>query len=271
MMLDFPGSELYWDRSLMPLERWYCRLLGAPIIGLRIRLRCLKRLLPPTATLVLDGGCGRGVMARQLALRYPQAMIDAIDQNTGVQHVNEEITAAIGLNNCRFRVADLTTFNSDKQYDLILSVDNLEHIENDTDILKRFYHAMQPSGTLVIHVPHFYRRWPVFKWSRNFDVPGHVRLGYHLPELIERVRKAGFLVQQSGFSYGFLENLSNNIGYFISAAEQRNRLLYALLFPVLNLVAWLGQGGRPSMGAGVWCVAQKPRPVNKNKPPSIES
>lgn len=252
-----PGSELYRDPSLGRLERGYCRLFGVPIVGLRIRWRWLQRLLPPVATRVLDAGCGRGIISRMLARRYPNAIINAIDQNEQAQRINQEIAQACHLANCHFRIGDLTTLDSDSEYDLIVSVDNLEHIENDLDVLQRFYRAIQPGGVLVVHVPHYYRRWPVFKWSRNFDVPGHVRLGYHLPELIERVRKAGFSVPQSGFSYGFLENLANNIGYSISAAEQKNRILYALLFPVLNLVAWLGRGGRPSMGAGVWCVAQK--------------
>lgn len=236
-----PGSELYWDPSLGRLERGYCRLLGVPIIGLRIRLRWLRRLLPPDATRVLDGGCGRGVITRQLARRYPQAMIDAIDQDQQGQQVNQEIAQGCHINNCRFLVGDLAALDSDGQYDLTVSVDNLEHIENDLDVLQRFYRAMKSDGTLVVHVPHYYRRWPVFKWSRNFDVPGHVRLGYHLPELVERVRKAGFAIGRVGFSYGFLENLANNLSYAISAAEQKNRLLYALLFPVLNLIAWLGQ------------------------------
>lgn len=256
-MLGFPGQELYWDPSLGRVERWYCRLLGAPIVGLRIRLRWLHRLLPPDATSVLDGGCGRGVITRQLARRYPRARIDAIDQDEQGQQINQNIAQACHISHCRFLVGDLAALDSDSQYDLIVSVDNLEHIENDLDVLRRFYRAMKPDGILVIHVPHYYRRWPLFKWSRNFDVPGHVRLGYHLPELTERVRRAGFTIERAGFSYGFLENLANNLSYAISAAEQKNRLLYALLFPVLNLVAWLGQWENPRMGAGLWCVAHR--------------
>ncbi|MFO1423607.1 MAG: methyltransferase domain-containing protein [Candidatus Competibacteraceae bacterium] len=148
-------------------------------------------------------------------------------------------------------VGDLTALDSDGEYDLIVSVDNLEHIENDLDVLRRFHRAMKLNGTLVVHAPHYYRRWPVFKWSRNFDVTGHVRPGYHLLELVERVRKAGFTIKRAGFSYGFLENLANNLSYRISAAEQKNRVLYALPFPVLNLSAWFGQCGKPGMGAEV--------------------
>lgn len=269
-MLKLPGHELYWDPSLGRLEHGYCRLLGVPIVGLRIRLRRLRRLLPPDATRVLDGGCGRGVITRQLAWRYPRAMIDAIDQDEQGQQVNQNIAQVCHITNCRFLVGDLTALDSDSQYDLIVSVDNLEHIENDLDVLRRFYRAMKPEGTLVIHVPHYYRRWPLFKWSRNFEVPGHVRPGYHLPELTERVRRAGFTIERAGFSYGFLENLANNLSYAISAAEQKNRLLYALLFPMLNLIAWFGQWGNPGMGAGVWCVAHRwpagPKPARTDDP-----
>ena len=165
---------------------------------------------------------------------------------------------------------DLAVLDSDNNFDLIVSVDNLEHIENDLNVLRCFYRAMKPDGTLVVHAPHYYRRWPVFKWSRNFNVPGHVRPGYHLPELIERVRKAGFAIERAGFSYGFLENLANNLSYAISAAEQKNRVLYALLFPGLNLIAWLSQWGKPDMGAGVWCVAHRlpagPKPTRTDDP-----
>jgi SAM-dependent methyltransferase len=140
---------------------------------------------------------------------------------------------------------------------LIVSVDNLEHIVNDVFVLENFHASLKPGGTLVVHVPHYYRRWPVFRLTRNFNVPGHVRTGYHLPELTERVRRAGFHVQRSGFSYGWLENLMNNLSYTITGARERNRMLYAVLFPLLNLIAWFGQWGWPRIGAGVWLIAEK--------------
>lgn len=256
-MFTLPGSELFHDPALGLLERWYCRIFGIPIVGLRIRLRMLKRLLPAHATRILDAGCGRGVISRVLAARYPMARVDALDQNASGQQVNQALAQAMGLGNCVFQVGDLTEFAAEDAYDLIVSIDNLEHIEDDRAVLGRFHRAMRPEGVLLVHVPHYYRRWPVLGWRVNFDVPGHVRPGYHLPEIVERVQGAGFTIQRSGFSYGFLENLANNASYRITAAEERNRLLYALLFPLLNLVAWLGRGGHPKMGAGAWVVATK--------------
>ncbi len=255
--MGLPGSELYWDTSLQPLGRWYCRLLGVPIVGLRIRLRRLKKLLPKQASSVLDAGCGRGVIARTLARKYSSANVDAVDENPEIQEINQKLATRAQLENCRFITADLLQFEERDKYDLIVSVDNLEHVDKDYLVLDNLYRSMKTTGLLLIHVPHYYRRWPLFKWSTNFDVPGHVRPGYHLPELTERVRRAGFTIVRAGFSYGFIENLINNLSYRITGAQEKNKILYAVLFPILNAVAWLGQWSKPSFGAGVWVIAEK--------------
>ncbi len=255
--MPFPGSELYYDPTLSRVAQLYCRVLGIPIVGLRIRLRRLSKLLPATATSILDAGCGRGVITRYLTQRYSSAVVEGVDENAHQQALNHEIARSVGLGNCTFPVADLVTYRKPDTYDLVVSVDNLEHITNDVSVLMNFYASLKTGGTLVVHVPHYYRRWPVFRLTRNFDVPGHVRPGYHLPELTERVRRAGFHVQRSGFSYSWLENLVNNLSYAITGARERNRMLYAALFPVLNTIAWFGQWGWPRMGAGVWLVASK--------------
>lgn len=251
------GQELFHHPDLGFLERWYCRLFGVPIVGLRIRARVIQKLLPETASCILDAGCGRGVISRILARKYPLAELTGLDTDSATQAANGKIAERSGLKNCKFKVGDLTTLDESGKYDLIISIDNLEHIENDLDVLCRFASAMTENGILIVHVPHFYRRWPLFKWTTNFEVPGHVRPGYHLPEIVERARKAGFSVERSGFSYGFLENLANNIGYAITTAEEKNRLLYAALFPLLNFLAWLGRGANPGMGAGVWLICRK--------------
>jgi SAM-dependent methyltransferase len=264
-MMCFPGNELYRDSTLGTAEKWYCCFMGAPIIGLRIRLRRLRGLLPASATAVLDAGCGRGVITRFLARRFRSAQIDGIDENESEQRINQTIANDISLGNCHFTVADVLRYRKPDHYDLIVSVDNLEHVENDMAALVNFHVSLREAGMLVVHVPHYYRRWPVFRWTVNFNVPGHVRPGYHLPELTEHVRRAGFTVLQSGFSYGWLENLVNNIAYAISGAREKRRLLYAMLFPLLNCLAWLGQWTRPQFGAGIWVVAKKTGQVRQQR------
>lgn len=264
-VLDLPGSEFCLDRSLSIFERCYCRVLGVPIVGLRIRLRRLRRILPASANSVLDAGCGRGVITRMLAKCYSTAMVDGVDENAGGQEVNRAIAKSMALENCRFSVGDLVSYQPAERYDLVVSIDNLEHVRDDEVVLHNFYVSMQVGGVLVIHVPHYYRRWPVFRWVRNFDVPGHERPGYHLPELTERVRRAGFAIVRSGFSYGWLENLANNASYAITGAKERRKWIYAALFPLLNGLSWLGQWSHPKSGAGVWLVAKKEVPSLRSR------
>lgn len=256
--MNLRGSELFFDPNLSSAERWYCRLFGVPIVGLRIRLRRIARLLPASADRILDAGCGRGVITRYLAHRYPNARVDGVDGDRIVQERNRRIASAIGLSRCNFIDADLLDFQNPGAYDLIVSVDNLEHIDDDERVLANFYQALRPNGLLLVHVPHYYRRWPILKWTVNFDVPGHFRPGYHLPELTERLQRAGFELCDCGFSYGLLENLANNLSYAITGAREQRKYLYALLFPLLNLIAALGNySRRPWMGAGAWAIARK--------------
>lgn len=257
MSMPLPGSEFYRHSSLGILERWYCRLFGIPIVGLRIRVRILSELLPANANRILDAGCGRGVISRILARRYREASVDAVDENAAAQEVNRKLAEAMQLKNCHFITDDLLNLSNKNYYDLIVSVDNLEHVQDDATLLKAFHNAMLPAGQLVLHVPHYYRRWPVFKWQKNFDVPGHVRPGYHLPEINERVRRAGFDILRTGFSYNFFENLVNNLSYAITGAQEKNKIVYAILFPLLNFIAWAAHWKMPHMGAGVWVIARK--------------
>ncbi|MBF0621040.1 MAG: class I SAM-dependent methyltransferase [Magnetococcales bacterium] len=258
--MPLPGQEFALSPKLSKVERLYCRLFGLPIQGLRVRLRVIMRLLPDRAfNRILDAGCGRGVIARSVAQRFADAHLDALDLNSEGQAINQELAGHMGLERCQFISTDIFEYTPDKSYDLIVSVDNLEHLEDDVGAVTRYFDWMEPGGTLLVHVPHYYRRWPVFKRTVNFDVEGHIRPGYHLPELVELIQDAGFIIDDSGFSFGFWENLTNNISYWITGAREKRKALYALMFPILNAIAWLGQNKQPSFGNSVWLLAHKPK------------
>lgn len=255
--MHLPGRELFWDTKLNFFARIYSYILGVPILGLRIRLRRVKKLWPKTASYILDAGCGRGVITRELARRFPLSQITAMDLNKQGQECNKKLSSKVYLNNINWINADVTLYKNANAFDFIISVDNLEHVEEDEKVLENFYTSMKKDGVLVVHVPHYYRRWPIFKWIENFDVPEHVRPGYHLPEIKERIQRAGFCIQETGFSYGFLENLMNNLSYKITEAREKRMILYAILFPFMNTIAWFGQWSKPNFGAGVWVIARK--------------
>ena len=185
----------------------------------------------------------------------------------GIDHDTKEIencraiSQRAQIENAAFEVADLQSLTCSDRFDLIVCVDILEHIENDIQALHTLFRALAPGGTLLLHVPALYRRYPVFKKRVNFDVPGHVRPGYAQEEIVTKVQAAGFTVEAHGYTYGFLETVVNNISYMITGAQKKNRALYGLAFPALNLIGWLGRHATPlHLGAGVFVRGAKPLP-----------
>ncbi len=255
------GQEQRFHPSYSAAERGYISLLGVPVVGLRIRARNILALLPTglNPKEVLDAGSGPGVITFMLAGKYPAARI------TGVDMVEEEISAsrAIAVTaeiaNVYFETVDISALPFKDRFDLIVCVDILEHIEDDEQALAQLRDALKPGGTLLLHLPALYRRYPVFKKRLNFDVPTHIRSGYRLEDVRPMMERAGMEVEKSGYTYGFLETLANNISYMITGARKKNKILYALAFPLLNLLSWLGRGARPdSLGAGVYFLGRKP-------------
>lgn len=257
-MKGFPGRELSLDPGRSRFERTYAKLLGAPANGLRIRLR---RVLPATDGTyrdILDAGCGGGVFSLELAKRHPNAQVVGVELEQALVDRANEIARRAGLTNLRFQQGDVTKLDFDAAFDLVVSVDNLEHVEDDVTAMKGLLRALRPGGRLVNHVPGYERRWFVFGRRVNFDVPGHVRPGYRSEELVSKLGNAGFEVEESHYTYGIIETFTNNISYSISGADQQRKVLYALAFPFLLALSYLGKWSRPRWGAGVLAVAHRP-------------
>lgn len=251
------GKELINSRQLGSFERLYIRLWGVPISGLRIRLRRVLPELHGNPKRILDAGCGRGVFSYEMAKKFPTAEITGADIDEEQLTVNQEIATGSGLNNLTFTTADISNLPFENEFDVVLSVDNLEHIENDESAIDCIYKALKPGGQLVLHVPGLMRRWFFFKFTENFDVPGHFRPGYTQEQIVQKLTKLGFKIQKSHYTFGWLETITNNISYAITKAEAKNKLIIALLFPLLNFCAYLGRNSKPKIGAGVFVLATK--------------
>jgi SAM-dependent methyltransferase len=254
----FPGRELSLDPGRSRFERMYANLLGAPANGLRIRLR---RVLPATEgsyRAILDAGCGSGVFSFELAKRHPEAQVTGVELEPDLVARANEIAKRAGLTNCSFQEGDVTKLDFEDAFDLVVSVDNFEHVEDDIAAMRTLRRALRPGGRLVAHVPGYERRWILFGRRVNFDVPGHVRPGYQADQLVVKLREAGFQVTAHQYTYGVIETFTNNISYLITGADQRRKLQYAAVFPLLLAVSYLGKFSRPRWGAGVLAVARRP-------------
>jgi len=251
------GRIIRFDKTLSKTEKFYIGIFGMPINGLRIRARRILPLITSGYKNIMDAGCGQGVFTFELAKKFPDIKITGIDIDKNALEINKDIAQINELTNCNFEYQDITKMEVKDRFDLIITVDNLEHIEDDVDALKRFYRALVPGGEIIIHVPGYYRRWLFFGWSVNFDVEGHYRPGYTIEEIEKKVKDADFQIITSYYTYGWLETITNNISYWITGARMKNKYLYSFIFPFLLFVSYFGKNSKPKKGAGVLIKAKK--------------
>jgi SAM-dependent methyltransferase len=233
-----------WIVHHNPLIQFYIRLWGPLGIHTRIRntrvINAISRLELPNKARILDAGCGHGYTTFWLARHHPQYHIWAVDADPRFISEGEKIALRLGLSNVKFILADICKLKLEEIaiFDLIFSIDLLEHIEDDIGLLCAFRRALRSQGYLVLHLPRRHqehrRFFPVFK---HHTTPDHVRDEYTADEICERLTQAKFWVESLyyGFSgWGELAFELNNLFW----KYKWLRILTALLTHPLCI--WLG-------------------------------
>ncbi len=155
---------------------------------------------------ILDAGSGFGQYVYYLSKRFPKANILGLD-------VKEEQVADCNLffenagkANVGFQTADLTTINYAGRFDLVVCVDVMEHIEDDRKVLSNYFRALKPGGSLLISTPSDRGGSDVHPDHAGEGAVGfideHVRDGYALDELKEKLQTAGFNQVEIRYQYG---------------------------------------------------------------------
>jgi cyclopropane fatty-acyl-phospholipid synthase-like methyltransferase len=193
----------------------------------------------------------------ELARRFPGSEIIGIDTNAEMIRRNNRIAQKAGLRNCTFEVADISCTGNFPGLNCIISIDVLEHIEDDVSVLKKYESYLEHGGKLILHVPGYYRRGLSGGLRVNFPIEGHVRPGYRKEDILQKISGCGFRIIDHHYTYGFLETFANTLSYIITRARMKNKLVYAVAFPILSGLSYLGRKSKPAMGAGILVVAEK--------------
>lgn len=151
---------------------------------------------------ILDAGAGFGQYTYYLSGMEKNWNIISVDIDKN--HVCEcnEFFNRIGRNNVVFKIADLTQYSEENAFDLILSVDVMEHIENDMLVFKNFYNSLKPEGMLLISTPSDQGGSDVHEAGQKSFIEEHVRDGYNINEIQEKLEKTGFSNVYARYSYG---------------------------------------------------------------------
>lgn len=151
---------------------------------------------------ILDAGSGFGQYDFALTRMNPRWNIKGIDvKDEQIEDCNR-FFKAIGRPNVHFEVGDLTKYHKDNHYDLVLSVDVMEHILEDVDVFKNFYRSMRNGGMVLISTPSDQGGSDVHEHDDESFIDEHVRDGYNIQEIQDKLKQAGFQKTEARYSYG---------------------------------------------------------------------
>lgn len=171
--------EVYQQANRLKNSHWW--FLGRK----KIISTLLKRYLADKNCQILDVGCGAGTS-------FP--VLSDFGQIFGVDKSEEAIKFC---RNAGYFVLKKGEANSlpftDEKFDLVASLDLLEHIKDDRGALSELFRVCRKGGWLVVTVPAF-----PFLWGEN-DLATHHLRRYRKDELMKKIEEAGFKIKKLSY------------------------------------------------------------------------
>jgi SAM-dependent methyltransferase len=174
----------------LPSLNW----VPAPRYVLR-RDRILRHLTDLPLGRILEIGCGPAALLAELSHRgFDCTGVDRSEQALSIARHLQLVTPQLKLQ-------PKLDPSWEGSFDIVLSFEVIEHLEDDVGALADWRRYLRPGGTLILSTPAHPSRWNAAdEWA------GHVRR-YERPGLVSAVGKAGYAVQHVE-CYGFpLANL----------------------------------------------------------------
>lgn len=169
---------------------------------------------------ILEVGCGIGNFTKQLT-RYGKVW--AVDINKNYLDKLKKISGVeVGFGD----IEKGEYFFTNKQFNTIICLNVLEHIEEDSQAIKNMYEVLNNDGDLILLVPSH-----PFLYGEIDKSIGHFRR-YSKKEIVDKLQASGFVI----LKFRSL-NLLGSLGWFISGRLLKNRIIGQSKIRLFNAVA----------------------------------
>ena len=222
----FLRKTLYFLLDLLLLRTWHVKKA----------LRKIARQFPGEAS-VLDAGSGFGQYSWRMSKINKQWNIKAVDINSEQINDCNSFFRKTGLSErVTFQTGDLTALTDTAVYDIILSVDVMEHILEDVLVFKRFYMSLKNNGILLISTPSDRGGSDVHNESEESFIDEHVRDGYSIKDITDKLSLAGFRDIEAGYTYGKPGNISWRLSMKFPIKMLNVSYLFFIVLPFYYLI-----------------------------------
>ena len=229
--------------------------------------RELRRLLSNAGgdVQVFDAGSGFGQYSYYMAKRFPGVTIYAVDVKEEQIKDCAQFFKSVGLNRCSFAIEDLTQISHADRFDLILSVDVMEHIPDDVGVFRNFHRALKSRGVLFINTPSNLGGSDAHTPGDKSFIEEHARNGYGADEIRTKLESVGFQVENLKYTYGTWGTIAWRLGIkypmlMLNASKGFFLFLpiyYLVTFPFTLVLMYLDYALTNKAGTGLNVVARK--------------
>jgi SAM-dependent methyltransferase len=214
---------LYFLLDLLLLRTWHVKQA----------LRKIAVSFPGSAS-VLDAGSGFGQYTLSMSKMNNSWKIKAVDiNNEQIEDCNRFFRKAGLSDRVTFQKGDLITLSDLNCYNIILSVDVMEHIEKDVLVFKNFYKSLKDNG---VSTPSDKGGSDVHNDTEESFIDEHVRDGYSIEEITEKLSLAGFKKIEAGYTYGKPGNLSWRLTMKYPIEMLNISYLFFIILPLYYLI-----------------------------------
>ncbi|MDX5423364.1 MAG: class I SAM-dependent methyltransferase [Hymenobacteraceae bacterium] len=214
---------------------------------------------------ILDAGSGFGQYTYYLSGMSSKWSVLAVDVKEEQISDSNCFIRAIGRHNVLFKIADLVKFREPNSYDLVLSVDVMEHIEEDVEVFRNIHASLRPGGMLIISTPSDQGGSDVHGEHETSFIEEHVRDGYNIQEIQDKLKLAGFKKIDARYSYGKPGQISWRLSMkypllMLNVSKIFFLVLpfyYLLTFPISLVLNWMDVNQKHPSGTGLIVKAWK--------------
>jgi cyclopropane fatty-acyl-phospholipid synthase-like methyltransferase len=216
--------------DLLSLQEWH----------IYRELRLLRKSVFSGNIRILDAGSGFGQHSYRMSRIFSGSVIKGVDvKKEKIDDCNRFFTSNGLHDRVVFEYADLITFCEPYGYDLILSVDLLEHFERDELVFSNFYQSLRNRGVLLISTLSDQGGSDTHKHNQNPD-PGfidkHLRDGYGISDITEKLHRIGFTEVEARYTYGMVGSLSWKLSMKYPILMLGRSKLFFILLPLYYLI-----------------------------------
>ncbi len=101
---------------------------------------------------ILELGCGWGSLTLYMAERFPASRILAVSNSAPQREFITARAAERGLRNVEVLTRDANTFDTERRFDRVVSIEMFEHMRNYEVLMRRIAAWLRPDGALFVHI-----------------------------------------------------------------------------------------------------------------------